>query len=384
MHPSRRQARIATFVFFFISGFGFSTWASRIPTIQQQLHLNEASLGAVLFAMPIGLMLTLPLTGYLLQRFSSRHVMFAGAIMFNGMLALLGFVTQTWQLVVVLFCFGSSRNLFNISLNAQSVSLQAMYDRSIIATFHGVWSLAGFGGAALGSLMVSFGVATSWHFLAVGTALVALIFSFFPYSINDAPSPHQRKASFILPDKYLLKYGLISFTSMACEGTMYDWSAIYLKKAVHASKEMATAGFAVYMIAMTLGRLTGDRLANQLGIKTMLQYSGMLICLGLVVAVAFPYPIMAGIGYVMVGFGVSCVIPMVFSMAGKSSTMSSGPAIAAVSTVGYFGFLIVPPVVGFVAETASLRWSFGLIACMGALMTVIVSRLHNNTAPGGS
>ena len=381
MHPSRRQARAATFVFFFISGFGFSTWASRIPTIQQQLHLNEAALGGVLFAMPIGLMLTLPLTGYLLQRFSSRHVMFTGAILFNGMLALLGFVTHTWQLVAVLFCFGCSRNLFNISLNAQSVSLQALYDRSIIASFHGIWSLAGFGGAALGSLMVSLGVSTGWHFLAAGSAMVMLILCFYPYSINDAPSPNQRKASFILPDRHLLKYGLISFTSMACEGTMYDWSAIYLKKAVHASKEMATAGFAIYMVAMTMGRLAGDRLANRLGIRAMLQYSGVLICVGLLVAVSFPYAAVACIGYVMVGFGVSCVVPMVFSMAGKSSTLSSGPAIAAVSTVGYFGFLIVPPVVGFVAESASLRWSFGLIACMGALMTVIVSNLRGDGMP---
>ena len=112
-----RAARIAITLFFFISGFGFSSWASRIPDIQHRLQLNEAELGSLLFALPLGLILTLPVTGILLQRFSSRYIMMAGALVFNLMLCLLGFVSNTWQLAVVLFCFGSSRNLMNISMN---------------------------------------------------------------------------------------------------------------------------------------------------------------------------------------------------------------------------------------------------------------------------
>src|SRR6202012_2609320 len=135
------RVRFMVTIFFFVSGFGFSTWASRIPTIQQQLHLNEAQLGAVLFALPIGLMGTLPLTGVLLSRFDSRRIMIIGAILFNLMLCCIGFATHTWQLVIALVCFGSSRNLFNISVNAQSIGVQALFDPSIIARFHGIWSL---------------------------------------------------------------------------------------------------------------------------------------------------------------------------------------------------------------------------------------------------
>jgi MFS family permease len=115
---SPRKARIATAVFFFVSGFGFSSWASRIPTIQQNLHLSEGQLGGVLFALPAGLMCTLPVTGYLLRRFSSRYIMMTGAVLFNIMLCLVGFAQETWQLIILLFLFGSSRNLFNISVNA--------------------------------------------------------------------------------------------------------------------------------------------------------------------------------------------------------------------------------------------------------------------------
>jgi MFS family permease len=377
---SPRKSRIATAVFFFVSGFGFSSWASRIPTIQQNLHLSEGKLGGVLFALPAGLMCTLPVTGYLLRRFSSRYIMMTGAVLFNIMLCLVGFAQHTWQLVLLLFFFGSSRNLFNISANAQSIGVQKLYDRSIIATFHGIWSVAGFAAAAIGSLVVSFSIHPSWHFLFVAIILTSLCAFFFRDTVHQRPQPHERleKTKFRIPDKALLKLGFICFASMACEGTMYDWSAIYLKKAVHASKEMATAGYAVYMVAMMLGRFTGDKLANKIGVKAMLQYSGLFILTGLLLAAAFPYTITTGLGFMMTGFGVSCVVPMVFSMAGKIKHMSGGPAIAGVSTIGYFGFLIVPPTVGFIAEQFNLRWSMALIALFGALITWLVSELKEN------
>ena len=362
-------------IFFFVSGFGFATWASRIPTIQQHLHLNEAQLGAVLFALPIGLMMTLPVTGMLLSRYDSRIIMMTGAVLFNIMLCCIGFAGEVWQLVPALFCFGASRNLMNISVNAQSIGVQSLYDRSIIAGFHGIWSLAGFGGAALGWFMVAQGINPGWHFLIVGVLLTIMCWYAFPGVLVQQPSAREKRPLFALPDRNLAKFGLISFASMACEGTMIDWSGIYFKKAVHTSGSVATVGFVVYMVAMTLGRLTGDRLANRFGIKHMLTYSGLLICSGLLLASVFPYAFIAGAGFVLTGFGVSCVIPMVFSLAGRSGGMSSGSAIAAVSTVGYFGFLMVPPLIGSVAELAGLRWSFGLMAVFGAMITVLVQRM---------
>jgi MFS family permease len=370
-------------IFFFVSGFGFSTWASRIPTIQQQLHLNEAQLGIVLFALPIGLMATLPVTGVLLSRRDSRRIMMIGAVLFNLMLCGIGFATRTWQLVIALLCFGCSRNLMNISANAQSIGVQALYDRSIIARFHAVWSLAGFGGAALGALMVSFAVAPGWHFLLVGILLTAMCVYAYPDTLPQKPAPRERRPWFALPDKTLAKYGLISFASMACEGTMIDWSGIYFRKAVHTSGKGATLGFVVYMTAMTLGRLTGDRLASRFGIKTMLTYSGGLIGAGLLLATLLPYPLTAGFAFILTGFGVSCVIPMVFSMAGRSAGMSSGSAIASVSTVGYLGFLIVPPLVGTVAQLAGMRGAFGMMAGFGVLITVLVRLTLDNEKPLG-
>lgn len=373
-----RQIRIANAVFFFVSGFGYTTWASRIPSIQQQLHLNEAQLGAALFALPIGLMATMPITSRLLRTFSSSYIMLVGVITFNLMLGLLGFTSQYWQFITILFFFGSSRNLLNLSINTQSVGVQALYKKSIITTFHGIWSFAGLAGAALGYLMVYANVSVTWHLLAVSIAMCLMAFYSWPNTLHQKPAPQERKPVFSLPDKALLKFGLICFASMACENVMYDWSGIYIQKAVHATKLTATAGFVMFMIAVTIGRFAGDRLVNVWGIKRVLQNSGLLIVTGFVIAIAFPYAVPAITGFALIGLGVSCMVPLVFSVAGRSKSMSGGPAIAAVSTVGYLGFLLVPPLVGFVAQAANLRWSFAFIALLGLVIVWMTGKIKED------
>ncbi len=373
---SPSKLRIATTVFFFMSGFGYSSWASRIPSIQQQLHLNEAQLGAVLFASPIGLMLTMPVTSWLLGRINSRKILFFGAVSFNLILSLPGFATKTWHLAAALFCFGSTRNLMNLSVNSQAVGVQKLYGTSIMTTFHGVWSLAGFAGAALGYFMVTYNVAPGFHLFAVSIILLILAFYFYSDTLDQEPVKHQnKKPAFSLPDKHLMKFAIICFGCMSCENTMYDWSVIYFQKTVHASKPGATAAFVIYMVCMTIGRLTGDKLVTRLGIKTLLRYSGWLIFAGLLLAVLLPYPVTAAAGFAMVGFGVSCIVPLVFSMAGKSKTMSSGQALASISTIGYMGFLMVPPLVGFIGHAANLRWSFAIIALLGGVIILMVSAI---------
>ncbi len=373
-----RQLRLANAVFFFLSGIGYATWASRIPSIQKQLNLNEAELGGILFAMPIGLLLTIPVTGRLLSKYSSRAVMLIGATLFAVVLGVLGFCTTGWQLIPVLFLLGASRNLFNISTNAQAVAVQTLYDRSIMANFHGIWSLAGFAGAALGYFAVHYGMSTAEHLLAVSVFLLICSFGFISGTIYQPPVPQPKRKIFTLPEKPLIVFSLICFCCMACENTMYDWSGIYFEKVIHVAKGNATEGFVVYMIAMTLGRFIGDAIVNRFGIKNMLRGSGMLIFTGLMLSVIFPYQLLASFGFVMVGFGVSCVVPMIFQLAGRSKTMSGGAALASISSIGYLGFLLVPPLVGFIAEAINLQASFGLISLLGLLIVLLVYRIQDD------
>lgn len=368
-----RQYRIATSVFFFISGLGYSSWASRIPSIKQQLHLNEAQFGLVLLALPIGLMLTMPVTGKLLGLFSSRKIMVFGAMVFNLILSLPGFTTSIWQLALVLFCFGSARNLLNLSMNAQAVQVQHLFSKSIMTSFHGIWSVAGFAGTAIGYLMITMNVAPSYHLLLVSVLLLAFTMYYYPKTFPDQPIKETvKRAAFALPDKSLLKYSLICFACMATENTMYDWSGLYFEQIVGTHKSTAAAAFGIYMAAMTTGRFIGDRLVRSIGIKAILSYSGWLILSGLLLAILLPYPVTAGIGFIFAGLGVACVVPLVFSLAGKSKSTNSGQTLASISTIGYLGFMVVPPLVGLVAQATSLRWSFAIMAICGLAIVWMV------------
>jgi MFS family permease len=174
----------------------------------------------------------------------------------------------------------------------------------------------------------------------------------------------------------MLIFSLICFASMACENTMYDWSGIYIKQVMHGSNGLATISFVIYMVAMTTGRIFGDRVADKFGIKFVLRGSGILIFCGLTITVVSPYIPITLFGYLLTGFGVSCVVPFIFSLAGKIPMSNPGPALASISSIGYLGFLLVPPMIGYVAQLSSLRVSFAIIATMGFLIIGLTRKIR--------
>jgi len=370
-----RNNRIAVSVFFFISGITFASWACRIPDFKAQLQLSDAGLGSVLFAIPVGLMASLPLAGYLVGKFGSRHIVLLSALLYPFTLLLLSFITSTLQLAVCLFFFGLFANLMNIAINTQAVGVEANYGRSVMASFHGVWSLAGFTGALIGTFLISQKVSITVHYSIIGGINLLLIAVFFRHTLQQ-DFGQKNQPLFALPDKNLLVLGLIAFGCMVCEGTMFDWSGVYFQKVVAVPKAYTTLGYTAFMGSMAAGRFMGDKLVIVLGKKRMIQISGITITAGLLLAIFFPVMSIATFGFLLVGLGVSSVVPIVYGAAGKSGTMSPGAAIAAVSTIGFVGFLLGPPVIGFIAEAANLRWSFGLIALLGLSTTFLASTVR--------
>ena len=370
---SGRQKRIAVSVFFFIAGFTFASWASRIPQIQFKLGLNEAQLGSVLLALPIGLMVSLIMAGALITRLGSKTVLIASAFLYSLILISLGFAQNVWQLIAGLFFFGIAGNLFNISVNTQAVGVEKIYGRSIMASFHGTWSLAGFTGAAVGTMMVSFQLEPLVHFVIC--ASIGWLFVFFFHGKLIQATDKGKQPAFALPDKFIFQLGLIAFGCLVCEGTMFDWSGVYFKKVVEAPASLTTLGYAAFMGCMATGRFIADRIVMKLGSKTMLISSGLIIFSGMMLAVLMPSVAVATLGFMMVGFGVSSVVPIVYSKAGQSKTMHPGQALAAVSTVGFAGFLAGPPLIGFVAEASSLQWSFGLVALIGLSTGLLAKKI---------
>ncbi|TEW67971.1 MFS transporter [Mucilaginibacter phyllosphaerae] len=357
---------------FFMTGLCFASWASRIATIQQNLNLSDAALGGVLFALPVGLMCSLPFSGWIITRIGSRNLLIAALTVYAVSLLSLGIAQNTIQLIACLLVFGFSSNAVNISVNTQAIAAEELYQRPILASFHGLWSLAGFTGAAIGTFMIGNHVIPFKHFsLIMAIVIVTVIFT-TRYLKNDKPA--STGPVFVMPDNSLIKLGLIAFCSMICEGAMFDWSVIYFKKIILAQNALMGAGYTAFMFTMATGRFIADKFSHRFGLKRTLQISGMLTATGLIIAVAFPYLYTAIFGFLLVGFGVSSVVPLVYSAAGKSTTMSPGVAIAAVSTIAFMGFLVGPPVIGFIAGIASLKASFMLIAAMGICVTVFSTK----------
>ena len=325
----------------------------------------------MLLALPAGLMASLPLSGYLVTRFGSKRMAITAAVCGPLVLIFLGLVTAVWQLAGVLFVFGLCGNLLNISINTQAVGVEVLYGRSIMASFHGLWSLAGFTGAGIGFLVIPLGIAPFTHFCIICVSILIAVFIINRYALDKDIGDNTPRPLFAKPDSFILKLGLIAFGCMVSEGTMFDWSGVYFQKVVQAPKELVLLGNVCFMGMMAASRFFGDRLITKFGVKRMLQMSGIVIATGLLTAVIFPYIYSAAFGFLLVGSGVSSVVPMVYGLAGKSKTMSPGVALSAVSSIGFIGFLMGPPVIGFIAQASSLRLSFTLIAVLGFGTTIM-------------
>ncbi|MFI5139234.1 MAG: MFS transporter [Sphingobacteriales bacterium] len=373
--------RIAVGAMFFMAGLCFASWTSRIVTIQHTMGLSYAALGAVLFSLPVGLMCSLPFSGWIITKIGSKKLLL-GAVMFYGFaLVSLGLSQNTFQLIISLFCYGFAGNTINISVNTQAVAVESLYSKPIMASFHGLWSLGGFTGAGIGIFMIGHGVSPFHHFIAILVVLSIGVFISSGYLYDDAGGAKKSSSSSVTFQTIiklfipLFTLGTIAFCSMICEGAMFDWSNIYFKKVVLAPPSLVGVGFAAFMSTMAAGRwFFADRFAHRYGLKRTLQVSGSLTAAGLLIAAFLPYFYTTIAGFLLVGVGVCAVVPMVYSAAGKSKEMSPGVAITVVSTIGFVGFLVGPPVIGFIAGLATLQASFLFIAIMGASVVVLSSR----------
>ena len=373
---NKLQVRIAVSVFFFCQGLSFANWASRIPDIKTSLHLSEAGLGSILLALPVGQLITMPFSGRLVTRFGSKYVLRVAVVGYVLSLTNIGLVEKPWQLALALCAFGICGNMCNISVNTQAVHAEALYNRPIMASFHGIWSTAGFTGALIGSLMMKFDIKPYYHFWIIALFAITMMLIFNKYLLL---TPTSKSASSLkkikMPHGSLMLLGVIAFCCMSAEGCMFDWSGVYFKQVVKAEGSLVSLGYASFMIMMATGRFTGDRLALKFGRKKMVQLSGILIFIGMMIAVLFPTIIMATIGFLIIGFGVSSIIPLMFSTAGKIKEVASGIAIATVSGIGFFGFLMGPPLIGYIAQLAGLQYSFAVIAVLGIGITLMINRI---------
>lgn len=371
------RVRLATSLFFFGMGFCFATWASRIPDIKSMLHLSEAGLGTLLFALPLGQLVGMPISGKIVTKYGSRNISIIGLLLYAFFLTLLGLATLKWQLAIGLFLFGFFGNFCNIAVNTQGVYTQQLFEKPIVGSFHGSWSLAGFCGALLSLLMLAIEMSPFQHFI-VAFVLIVLIVIFNYKFIVKTKVKQEEQASYSFfknPDTTLIWLGIICFCCMASEGIMFDWSGVYFKEIVKAPGALVALGYTTFMISMASGRFLSDILVHKYGVKKVLLISGIVISTGLYSAVLFPYLIPCTIAFMVVGFGVSNVVPIIFNVAGNNEKVPTGIALTIVSSISFLGFLIGPPLIGYIAQMTNLKYSFAIIGVFGVFITLLVSRL---------
>ncbi|MFT4121425.1 MFS transporter [Bradyrhizobium sp.] len=354
---------------FFILGLCFGSWSSRIATIRDGLSMSDSMLGSVLLAMTSGLLISLPVSGWAITRFGSRTVGVFTIITIAALLALVPFVSSVSQLAVVMFVFGFSYSAVNVSNNTQASIVEKFSGETRLPFFHGLWGLAGFAGAGIGALTIGQGISLSLHFGLISTVAAISALACWRFLYNE-PSLEQTGRAFAAPDRSLLNYGLIAFFGMACESIMYDWSTVYFQDVVSPDQRYVGIGFAVFMGAMTVGRLfILNSFVNRFGMRKTLQWSGIFILAGFGTAILFPSLVLSAIGFCLAGLGICGVIPLVAGAAARSSTMAPSSAIASVLTIGFAGLLIFPPLVGFLSDAVGLRYAFlvGVFLAIGTI-----------------
>jgi MFS family permease len=372
--PPYLSPRKTISAYFFCSGLVFATWAARIPFIKDRFELNDASLGGILFMLPLGSVSALPIAGWVIGRFGSRIVTAFSAMMYAFLLWQLCVVNAVVTLSFVLFLFGFVGDLMNISMNTQGLSVQRLLKKPILSGLHAHWSFGALAGALTGGWSLRLSLTTQQHFLLIAllVALASMVFSFF--MVADSPQEDASIKIFTWPDKSILLLGLICFCNTMAEGAMADWSSLYYRQLIVDNSKVTTTGYVAFTLAMAIGRLCGDRVIQTLRYRKTLMLNGLLTAAGLILAIAWPHPVAVIFGYALVGLGVSSVIPIVYMMVGKSSNLAPAAALSAVSAIGFTGFLIGPPVIGLIAQYNGLRLSLLVIALLGGMIFVLAAK----------
>ena len=365
-------ARLAVLGVFFLNGFGFGSWAVRIPAVQERLDLGEGLLGLALLGMAAGSLVSMPLAGWLVSRLGSRVVVGVTALGFFLALPLLAVAPSLALLVPALAFAGASGGSLDVSMNSHAVAVEKGQGRPIMSSFHAAFSFGGLAGAAVGGAVASLGVGIVPHLSGVcALSLAAFVLAYWRMLPASVDRGEGGEPAFARPTRALAGLGVISFCVLLGEGAMADWSAVYLNGTLGTGPGFAAAGFAAFSATMVAGRLLGDKVTARFGPVALVRAGGAVAAVGLGISLVVAHPAVALVGFGCAGLGFSIVFPAALSAAGRAEGASTGPAIAAVATAGYFGFLVGPPSIGFVAEAVGLGGALFIVAGLSAAIVLL-------------
>ena len=351
-----KTARFAVNCLFALKGFSYANWMSRLPQFQKEYDMGDSTLGLVLLCHAIGALIAMPITGRLIAKFGSQTTSTISGLTFVVLGPLLPLMPNVTLLGLIFGIIGMSSGMLDVSINDQAVLIERGYRKPIMSSFHAVYSAGMMVGAGGGILAIQFDLSLFHHLIIIGLfGLLLVLWSKSRLIVQDSEIDLTDHPLFYWPKRSLVIVGIIAFCCMLGEGSMVDWSTIFMEEFTAATPQIAPFGLAAFATAMMVIRLLGDRIRVLLGDHKFLISSSVVAVIGLGMVLAFPKIILSVLGFSLVGAGVATIVPIAYSIAGNTPNVSPGVGISMVTTIGYSGFLFGPPIIGFIAEWYSLR-----------------------------
>ncbi|MEP4194957.1 MAG: MFS transporter [Aliishimia sp.] len=371
-----RHIWLAVAAMFVLNGALFGIWASRIPAVVERHGLNNADLGMLLLLMAAGAIVAFPLAGRLSDEVGAAKVTWRIAVIYTGALCLIAVSQSYLMLAAALFFFGATHGAMDVAMNTWASEAEKVIAKPVMSSFHAMFSLGAGLGAGSGFLAATTDLNTTPHFILAGSmvAIVTLYIAKIDW-VSQRHDKASRGPIFALPKGPLLAVGFVAFCASLGEGGMADWSALFLIETTQATQATAALGYTVFSLAMVGMRLLGDRVTQAVGSVNTARLAGSIALSGVLCAVGFGTYQMALLGFALMGIGYAVIMPLAFSRAANDPNMSPGSAIASVSTLGYGGLLLGPPLLGFIAEASSVRVAFLVLAALAVLIVVLAKAL---------
>jgi len=362
-HKHQSRLNWGTRTIFLINGLGMSAWAPLVPFARDRLQLSGASLGALLLCLGIGSLAAMPVTGTLVARFGCRRVMCVSTLLVLMMMPLLATADSLLVMAAALMLFGAGLGMLDVAMNYQAVQVEQVADKPMMSGFHGFFSLGGILGAGTVSLLLSRDFTPLTATLVVMAIMLLLLLWRLPVLMN-ARLHQPDQPWLVIPRGWVAFLGLLCFILFLAEGAVLDWGALLLLQNPAMSPAYAGLGYAVFSVAMTLGRFSGDKIIQRFGRYPVMLSGALTAAAGMCLAVWLPWPEIALLAFLLVGFGLSNTVPMLFNAAGNQQDMPANLAISAMTTLGYAGILSGPALIGFISQWISLSGAFLLIALL--------------------
>jgi len=368
--------RLAVVIFFFINGFLYANITGRLPELKGFFGVSNSTLGTMLFMTAIGALVAMPLTGWLTTRYSSGKLTVWTGLLFCCAAPLIPLSNEIWLGRIFFFMTGFFSGAMDITMNGQAVFVERTYNKTIMSSFHAAYSIGMALGAGSGALFATYHCPLRPHLLSIGLLSLITLALVSPIITGNQPprtrTQSEKHAHRRIPTLIWL-IAIIAFCGMTGEGSIVDWSAIYVNTVVGTTKAFSALALGAFATAMTIGRLVGDRLIDRFGKRTILFTSCAAAIAGLSLALLVVSPITALTGFFLVGAGLSNVVPVVYSTAGNIQGIELAAGIAIASTVGYTGFFVGPPSIGYLSDSFGLRIGLCFTLLLWVLMLTVIS-----------